>query len=283
MPVENPLTDELRRRLRADLPSLSNRPPGADLAKIFDDLVDAINDALGDGSLPPVTSVPGAVIVEATGDVYAQRRLRASDIDPDFAIASFGRVGDTGLLEAGDTIAASPSFTASYTSGPPVSASVTDNQGGPVVDVSGTPTAFAYTGGGPYTKTASGASVTWTLTADDGTGPQMTNEVATWGFAFYYGTGAAGLSTEGDIEGLAGSVVKTNNNHSFTVVPASEKIYVSYPTSFGTASFLIDGLFPGGFNAPSTVSVTNAHGVTTDYYLYESTQLLTGSTDVAVS
>jgi hypothetical protein len=91
-----------------------------------------IEGAIG-GALPALANTLGAVIVEDPAGTRISRRLRQIDIDLDFAIASFGLshplVGIDGrtatLLRRGDSVA---SFTAAatYTSGPPSSASLGD-------------------------------------------------------------------------------------------------------------------------------------------------------------
>ena len=77
---------------------------------------------------------------------------------------------------------------------------------------------------------------------------------------------------------LAGSRART-----FTVNATSGKyIWYAVPTRYGACSFRIGG-FEGGFEAPQTVSVTNASGHTENYYVYRSTNPSLGSTTVVVS
>lgn len=68
----------------------------------------------------------------------------------------------------------------------------------------------------------------------------------------------------------------------FTVnLGASTYAWFAYPASFGAATFKTNG-FNGGFDAPTTVSFTNASGFTEDYLVYRSTNSNLGSTDVQV-
>jgi hypothetical protein len=84
------------------------------------------------------------------------------------------------------------------------------------------------------------------------------------------------LNTESAIEALAGTALATGRSRTITVSPSTEKVYYAYPKAYGTATFTLNG-FPAAFNAPSELSITNVNGVTSTYYVYESTNLLNGS------
>lgn len=64
--------------------------------------------------------------------------------------------------------------------------------------------------------------------------------------------------------------LKANRQKSFNVnLGANVYAWFAHPVSYGVASTKIYG-FDGGFNAPVTVSFTNASGHTEDYYVYRS-------------
>jgi len=206
------------------------------------------------------------------------RRLRQSDIGNDFSITSFSSSSAT-LVLLGATVT-NPSFTASYAY-TPTSASIQDNAGNPSVNVISTPTAFTYSYA--YTKTTYGQSVTWTLTADDGSGADTATDSTTWAQYVYYGVDVAGGSTEAFIKALPSSVLTTTKNRTISVTAgASDKIYYAYRSAYGTATFTVGG-FAGGFGTPTTISVTNAYGIVENYYLYESEQLNLGATTVVIT
>ena len=231
-------------------------------------------------SLPPLAGVQGAVLVEDPVGTLVFRRLTTADLDAAFGISGFS--ASSSLVEVSDT-AATPSFTASYVRAPDT-ASLTDSEGTPAKDVSGTPNSFS--SNGTFQKTALNASVTFTLAATETAtgGSDSDNTSITWAPRNYWGVGLDGLATEADIEGLGNSALDTNRNRTFTVTAAAgEHLYYSYPNSFGAANFSVGG-FPGGFVlVSSSISVTNAFGFTTDYRLYKSVAAGLGSTTVTVS
>lgn len=234
----------------------------------------------GGSSLPALAGVVGAVLVEDPVGTLIFRRLTQSDIDPDFAINSFNT--GIGLIEVSDTVA-TPAFTASYVRTPDV-ANLTDTEGTPIKDVSGSPTAF--TSNGTFQKNAINATVTFTLSASETAtgGSDTANRTLTWAPRTFWGPDVDGLSTEADIEALPSSALDTNRARSFTVTAnAGEHIYYAYPDAYGAATFTVGG-FAGGFVlVSSTISVTNPFGFTTNYRLYKSVAAGLGTTTVTVS
>lgn len=227
------------------------------------------------GGGPTPTGNDGYAIIEI-GGVAAFRPILQAYIQAAFAISAFG---GPATQEVGATVA-SPSFTASYNFTPDT-ASVVDDQGNPGLDVHLTPTAFTYSY--QYTKTANNAAVTWTLSAGRGTESATRTASVAWRPRLYYGVGVDGLHTESDIKGLASQPLAASRATTFTVNAGSgQHIYFASPVSYGSATFTIGG-FEGGFDLVGTVSVTNANGVTQNYYLYKSTNPNLGSTTVQVS
>lgn len=241
------------------------------------------------GAVPQLTGVQYAVLMENPVGTAAWVLLTGDFVGPSFAIASYAKTapnGGTLLYRRGDTITGITA-SASYTSGPPDSASIANTFGGST-DV-GDIDPGVWTLADPYTSGSLAGSVkrsgsdlganptmTATLTAIKGASNQQSTFVITWTRDVYYGVGAAGLSTEGDIEGLAGTALATSRNRTIVVSPANQKVYYSYPKSYGTATFTLNG-FPFDMLTPFELSITNVNGVTSTYYVYESTNLLTGS------
>lgn len=251
--------------------------------------VDAVVGEVVAGSVPEVTdalagtapamaeAAVGSVLLRAGADDPVWRRLTLDDIDPAFAAALSG--GTT--LEVGAS-AVNPALTASYTGGPPTSASVSDSDGNPATTLS-SPFTDA-TIARAYTKTANNASVTWTLSAVKGSLTRTATTSTAWRPRVYYGVGVDGLNTETAIEALASSALASSRARSFTVAPGSgEHIYYAFPASYGEAVFTVGG-FEGGFELVSdSISVTNSNGVTQSYRLYKSTNPNLGSTTVVVT
>ena len=59
-------------------------------------------------------------------------------------------------------------------------------------------------------------------------------------------------------------------------------VWYAHKKSLGIANFVAGG-FAGGFEAPVTVSFTNASGFTEDYYVYRSTNPQIGVVSIVVS
>lgn len=98
----------------------------------------------------------------------------------------------------------------------------------------------------------------------------------------YYGiTTKTDTFLEADIEGLANSPVTNDNTQVWDSVTtgAGEYMLFAFPKRLGIPTFWVGG-FEGGFEAPETVSVTNANGYTEDYYAWRSTNANLGATVV---
>jgi hypothetical protein len=242
----------------------------------------------GGGGLPPVSGEQYAVLMENPGGSPVFARLTQEMILPAFAIASFSKTapnGGTLLYRRGDSIS---SITASstYTSGPPNSASVANAFGGSTTggDVNpgswsnlGAYASWGLSGAVQRFGTDLGAdpTMTTTLTASKGS-LKTASWTVTWTSDLWYGVGAAGALTEGDVKALAGTTLATSRGRTITVSPSNQKVYYAYPKAYGTATFTLNG-FPAAFNAPVEIQLTNVNGVTRTYYVYESVNLLTGT------
>jgi hypothetical protein len=243
----------------------------------------------GGGGLPPLANLQYAVLMEDPVGILTFQKLTMDMIDPSFAIDTFGKTdpdGGTLLYRRGDEIAG-VTAEASYLSGAPSSASIDNTYGGSTDGGDTDPGVWSLSA--PY-ETASlagsilrigsdlGADPTWTatLSADKGSVTDEASFTVRWTRDVYWGVGTAGYGDEAEIEGLSDTALSSARNRTLTVSPSSEKVYYAYPKAYGTATFTLNG-FPASFDSPSEVSVTNGNGVTSTYYLYESTNLLTGS------
>jgi len=189
-----------------------------------------------------------------------------------FEILTFN-AGVSLAKEIGDSII-NPPFTATYVR-PPTSAILSDNDGNAPVSVVSTPNAF----NAPYTylKTGNNESVTWTLTADDGTGPDTAVRTATWRPLVFVGVSAnAGPYTEVEIEALTGNL-QANATFSGQLSPSTEYIVYAFPTSYGPKTpgdFEIGNFGPGDMSQVQTLSITNGFGVTQSYDIWRSDNIL---------
>lgn len=226
-----------------------------------------------------ISTIPPSTLGQSliwSGSEWIPGFLTLDQVLPAFNITSFT---GGGLVEVAQQVN-TPAFIATYST-TPVSAILTDNEGGNK-NVSSTPTSFS--SDGSFQKFVTGQSVTFTLTANNGIATKMDNEVLTWTQKAFYGVGSAGQTSESFVESLTGFLAVARQT-TFTVTPSNQKIYYAHLASYGAASFVHvqTGL---GFDmqAPILVNITNPNpgAPTESYYLYESSNLLSGTITVRV-
>jgi hypothetical protein len=243
----------------------------------------------------PVASAANQILKTGPAPNYTPfwGTISQEEITPAFAIATFAKTApNTGTLlyRRGDTLTGLTA-SASYTSGPPGSASIANTLGGST-NVGDTAPG-TWTINSPYTSASMSGSVR-RLGSDSGADPTMTVTLTatkgtvrtsaftiTWTRDVFWGVGAAGFNTESQIEGLGSSALAADNPRTFSVTPNNQKIYYAYPKAYGLSTFTIGG-FSGGFNAPVEVTLTNANGVASVYYVYESTNLVGDGSSTSV-
>jgi len=239
------------------------------------------------GSVSGVTSINGL-----TGAVFVEpgTGINVATSSPDitislgsvFAIESFA--GQSGTVETGFSFT-NPSFTATY-SVSPASAQITNTAS---IDSPLTLTT-PFTSGmvtGTFTLPTSGSSVTFTLSATQGT-TQTAMLTTTAADRIFAGLGSIGatstvtasgtsavLSTS-DVLASAGLGAETVGQVFGPFSPSSQAIYLLL--TGGSHTFVDSGTgFPFAFNAPITVTFVNANGATITMYLYQSTNPLAGT------
>ena len=123
----------------------------------------------------------------------------------------------------------------------------------------------------------------WTLVATDERDKSVEKTTSiTFCNGVYYGVGDKESGFDSAfITGLI-KRLQTGKAYDFTVNPDNQYIYYAIPKARGTVIFKVGG-FEGGFEKPEIVSVTNDSGYTEDYYVYRSTNKITGSTSVDVT
>jgi len=132
---------------------------------------------------------------------------------------------------------------------------------------------------------------TFTLTADDvdykGDPVQkIIQETVSFYSGIYYGIGLAQTPTSSFVTTLdSGPKLQSGRTYTFTPPVAAgedEYIWYAHKKSLGEATFSNNGN-PGGFQTPSTVSVTNGAGHVEDYYVYRSNNAFLGSPEIVVT
>lgn len=150
----------------------------------------------------------------------------------------------------------------------------------------------------PITYTAQSSHV-WRVEAIRTNSSTMSKDYQiNWRWRRFWGTNANTTLTESQIEALAGNSLATSMNGTFSMAAGGFK-YFAVPTTFAEPLFIKDngtGLgiamadTPEGYTDTGsgiykfkTISVTNPNGVTQDYRLYRSKNMLGGSIVIAIS
>ena len=117
---------------------------------------------------------------------------------------------------------------------------------------------------------ALGATTQFTLNTDDGTNIVNTNRSIQFFNGIYYGDAVPPPALDSNfIRGLAKKLQNSRQTTFDSNAANGEYAWFAHPKSFGVANFSAGG-FTGGFQAPVTISYTNAFGYTEDYYVYQS-------------
>lgn len=122
-----------------------------------------------------------------------------------------------------------------------------------------------------------------TLTADDVSADSNPAKTAQLTLSFlnklYYGKRVTGTINSAFVLTLTGELDADRIKTFTETTGAGEYLWVAYPTAYGLGTFKTNG-FNGGFNAPTTISFTNASGHTENYYVFRSTNENLGTTVV---
>lgn len=218
---------------------------------------------------------------------YVPTTITEDMIQPSFQITSFS----TGVQpEVGQSVV-TPAFAAGYSlPAPYTSVVLTDSEGTPAQNVTGTPFGFSSTG--TFVKNTYGQTVVFTLTAvRDGFTRVRTNTMQWQRYVYWGGVSKPppGGYTEAFIKALASNALTNTKNRTFNANGGASgsdvHIYYAYRAPYGASNFWVGG-FSGGFTLVATVSVGTSAGpgvLAENYYLYESDQAGLGSTDVTVT
>jgi hypothetical protein len=192
-------------------------------------------------------------------------------------------------LEVGQETSGSQTFTWSTTNSSNVTAnsiSITDVTGGSVVIESGLANngSKAHVFSVAFTKSSAG-TYRFTISATDSQSNTLSKNLdINYYWKVYYGESASTSLDEAGIEGLRVGGLQSGFAGTYVFAAANYK-YLCYPAVMGAVTSFKDqatGL-DVPFEAASTVSVTNAQGVATDYYVYRSTNILGAAINIIVA
>ncbi len=120
------------------------------------------------------------------------------------------------------------------------------------------------------------SDTTYTVVGNDGTQNASRSTSVLFRNKRFWGVSATPTPTGPFIDTLSSSEFATSRNQSRTFNCAAQYIYVAWPSSFGNPTFTVNGLLNTGFQK-TTVSYTNSSGHTSNYDVWRSGNLLTGS------
>ena len=203
--------------------------------------------------------------------------------------SSFGISGQSSPLEVGATSNANPSFTWSLSNSGNVTANsinISDTTASTTL-VTGhstiSPAAVTHVG---ITKTSSASETYHISGTNTQSGTFGANYSINWLWKVYYGETATTPLTASDIQGLRVGNLQSGFSgvYNFAASPSQYK-YICYPASMGLATSFTDQAtnLDVPFNAVYTVSVTNSHGVTTNYNVHRTVYMIGSSLPVVVS
>lgn len=136
------------------------------------------------------------------------------------------------------------------------------------------------------TQTVSGPFTTlqtWGLSADNGADHATGSTTLRFLSKRYWGVSALTTLTDAQIIALANSVLTTTRVMFDTLAPSAQYIYFAWPTSFGTPTFLVNGLLNTAWTKVRSASAfVNASGASVNYDVWRSDNLLTSTFQVTV-
>ena len=130
------------------------------------------------------------------------------------------------------------------------------------------------------------ATHTFRISAQNTKGDTFTRDYNIhWYFRVFYGNESTTPLDENGIEGLSDNLLTNTFARTYHYASGGGYKYVCYPTSFGTASTFtdVDTGFAVAMESPYVVSVTNGLGITQDYNVHRTTNVINGELNMSVS
>ena len=181
---------------------------------------------------------------------------------------------NTTLYEIGVTIA-SLGFTWSYNKTPIVSQTLTGPHDPIVLGITERAATVSFTPDLAVTSV-------FTLQVNDGENSVSQNKTVSFFNGVYYGDAADGVIDSNFVLSLSKNLQSSKNYTFSSSAGANVFAWYAHKKVLGQATFIVGG-FEGGFEAPVTISFTNASGHTEDYYVYRSTNPEIGPVNIVVS
>jgi hypothetical protein len=218
-------------------------------------------DLGGTKELPMVVGVDGYTLTGHPTDgqvlMYsssANGLVWGDAVSTPFAINSFS-CSNYSVLEAGQSTTTAPTFAATYSATPTSAALYDSDNTSPVALTS--PFASFSTTRGPFTKSADGLYVTFTLSATKSS-TKLAYSTIYWGQNVYWGANTnLGPYNQSFITALSGSGLQVNSRvKTFTISSGtSGYIFYAFRSAYGTPNFAV-----GGFSAGARMAACATYG-----------------------
>ncbi|BBL73228.1 hypothetical protein [Methylomagnum ishizawai] len=125
------------------------------------------------------------------------------------------------------------------------------------------------------------ADTTFTLAVDDGTHTASVATPVLFRHRRRWGVSAQAVPDAALIDALAGAEFAAGRTQSRSFSPSGQYVYFAWPSSFGTPTFLVNGLLNTAW-VKTTVGYTNPSGYTANFDVYRSQFLQSGGQQVVV-
>ncbi len=235
----------------------------------------------------PVPQTLGGIIVGSTFVDQTMQQMWDSLLYPyqSPSFTSFIIQGQSTIIEVGTTVAANPTFSWTETNIVNVlpNSTVIRNNGVIIANNISNTSPYSATDAAVIKNTAT--SNTWSIEQTN-TNTQIfsRNFTVNWRWRVYYGESINTPLNETQIEALRASALQSGFAATYAFSSGGYK-YLAYPSSMGTATLFKDTLtnLDVPFEAPYTVSVTNVNGITTNYNVHRSTNIINASINIQVS
>lgn len=130
------------------------------------------------------------------------------------------------------------------------------------------------------------ASSLWTIQAENSVTSDIFNrfKITNWRWRIYWGVNSNPVLTESELEALHSNQLRSDFVNTFSFNATGYK-WFTYPTSFGVATSFKDEFtgLPVAMEQYSIQSMTNTYGITTDYYVHRTTNILGDSINIIIS
>lgn len=241
-------------------------------------------------------SVPVTIGGISAGSTFSSKTMSEmwTDLLYPYQAPSFSSFSSSGLIptyELGQTIAVgSSSFSWAFNNISNVSAntvSIVQNIS-PVTTIYGpgsntSPTAITLTA--IYSAGTSTTTTLYTISAKNTKGNIITTSISrSWRPKIYYGTSLITPLSVANIKGLANSPLASGFAGTYSFIAGNYK-YFCYPSSFGTATSFKDSSnnLDVAMETLYVVSITNTYGVTANYNVHRTTNILGSAINIIIS